>query len=175
MFRHTAETLRARGLERYEVSNFAMPGHESRHNIAYWIQEQWLGAGPSASAHVWGGRDMRAGSWRYKNVPRLGDYLDSTGWSPVVDVERPDPLRLARERIMMGVRLGAGLETSGLMVELRAFSPASAAALERAAGRQAGRGSMTIDGTRWTLTDAGMLVCDGVAADLMGSVRASVS
>ena len=48
MFELTHRRLREAGLDRYEVSNFSRPGCESRHNCAYWLQDQWLAAGPSA-------------------------------------------------------------------------------------------------------------------------------
>jgi oxygen-independent coproporphyrinogen-3 oxidase len=170
MFRHTLATLRTAGLDRYEVSNFARPGHESRHNIAYWIQSPWLAAGPSASGHVFDSPQHTA-SWRFKNVPRLGDYLASTSLSPVIDVESPDPLRLIRERVMMGLRLQAGLEIKPILESLRALSPASATRLERAAAAQADLGNITLAPDRWTLTDAGFLLCDGIASGLMDAIR----
>ena len=170
MFRHTVAILRAAGMDRYEVSNFARPGHESRHNIAYWIQEQWLGAGPSASSHVLGGATLGEGSWRYKNVPRLGDYLASKGHSPVVDLEPPDPSRLLRERIMMGLRLEHGLEIQPILRDLEQVDPKSRVKLERAARSVESLGHITLGETRWTLTDAGFLFCDGIAAQLMGTI-----
>ncbi len=173
MFRHTVCTLRAAGLDRYEVSNFARPGHESRHNIAYWIQEQWLGAGPSASSHVLAGPTLGAGSWRYNNMPRLGDYLNSAGHPPVVDLEWPDPARLIRERIMMGLRLHAGLEIQPILNDLNALSPRAADRLHRVAQSVASLGHITLDEQRWTLTDAGFLFCDGIAAQLMGAIPES--
>jgi putative oxygen-independent coproporphyrinogen III oxidase len=58
MFHATLRHVRAAGMDRYEVSNFARGGSgggcESRHNLAYWRQEQWLACGPSASGHVGG-------------------------------------------------------------------------------------------------------------------------
>ncbi len=170
MFLHTVATLRAAGLERYEVSNFARAGHESRHNIAYWIQEQWLGAGPSASAHVLGGSTLSAGSWRFKNVPRLGDYLASDGHSPVVDLESPDPLRLVRERIMMGLRLAAGLEIAPLLRDVESLHPAAAARLRTIARKLVDQGHLTVTESRWTLSDAGFLFCDGIAAQFMDAI-----
>ncbi len=175
MFRHTLRTLRSAGLERYEVSNFAAPGHASRHNIAYWVQESWLAAGPSASAHVLV-PSPRAGSWRYKNVPRLGDYLDSDprrGFAPIVDVESPDPLRLIRERTLMGLRLQHGLDVGGLLEDLEAIAPAAARRLVRAADRIEARGHLRRSEDRWVLTDDGFLFCDAIAADLIGCIRAS--
>ena len=107
MYEWLVERLRAEGLERYEVSNFGRPGSESRHNLAYWRQESWLATGPSACGHV-RCADPRNGGVRWKNVPRLTDWMEgvtrSGGYAPAVDVEAPDPARARRERIMMGLR-----------------------------------------------------------------------
>lgn len=170
MFTHTAAALAAAGLRRYEVSNFAAPGDESRHNIAYWVQEQWLAAGPSASAHVWAGADMQRGSARWKNVPRLGDYLESAGSSPAVDVEPPDPARLVRERIMMGLRLDRGMDIARLLQDAELGVPGSADKLSRRAGRLAEQGLLFDSDGRWRLTERGLLMCDGAAAQLMACV-----
>lgn len=159
------------GLHRYEVSNFAAPGHESRHNLAYWLQDQWLAAGPSASGHAWAGADMRAGSHRWKNVPRLGEYLDGEdGFSPMVDHEPPAPRRLIRERIMMGLRLTRGLDARSLLSDADALGAGDA--LRESASRLRDRGLMLIDGdhARWRLTDAGMLLADALAGELMRAV-----
>lgn len=171
MYRLTKSVLGSAGLERYEVSNYARPGQESLHNLAYWRLEQWLAAGPSASGHVLAGNEPGAGSWRWKNVPRLGDYLASSGLSPVVDVERPEPARLVREMIMMGLRLREGLEEARVLALAEASAPGSAARLTRTRDRLRSRGLFVDDPARWRLTDDGMLLCDGVAAELMGVVR----
>lgn len=170
MFLHTVATLCSAGLERYEVSNFARPGDESRHNIAYWLQEQWLAAGPSASGHAWAGSSMRAGSARWKNVPRLGDYLSSSGFAPVMDVEAPDPARLVRERIMMGLRLARGLEYGPLVADAEAAAPGSEERLLRMAGRMAEKGYLEVRGGWWVTTDAGFLMCDWMAGEMMGAM-----
>lgn len=170
MFELTVQRLRGAGLERYEVSNFARPGHESRHNIAYWLQEQWLAAGPSASGHALAGPTMRSGSHRWKNVPRLGDYLASgDGFSPITDHEGPDPARLLRERIMMGLRLASGLDAAELLADCHAVSSGSVARLCTHAARVQERGHMTIRGdhARWVLTDSGFMIADAIASDLM--------
>jgi oxygen-independent coproporphyrinogen-3 oxidase len=174
MFERTLERLRGAGLDRYEVSNFARPGHESRHNLAYWVQDQWLAAGPSASGHALAGPDARAGSHRWKNLPRLGDYLESpSGPAPIVDHEGPEPLRLIRERLMMGLRIAAGVDAASLRADLRALSPACEPALVAAAGRWRDAGRLRVEGdhARWVLTDAGFLLADAIAADLMGCVK----
>src|SRR5690606_10555829 len=122
MYELTVETLGAAGLERYEVSNFARPGQESLHNLAYWRAEPWLAAGPSPSAHV--------GGWRWKSVPRLDDYLNrgEGGLPPAIDIEPPDGARALVERIMMGIRLREGLDRAAILREAEAVGGGEAAA-----------------------------------------------
>jgi oxygen-independent coproporphyrinogen-3 oxidase len=170
MFLHTARTLAAAGLPRYEVSNFAVPGHESLHNLAYWRQEQWLAAGPSASGHVYAADDPAMGGFRWKNVPRLGDYLDSEGFSPVVEIETPDPARALRERIMMGIRLAEGIDAREILRAAGVTNPGQDSELASAAGKLVDRALLTTAGGRWTLTEDGFLMADGVAGELMAAV-----
>lgn len=154
MLECTLGTLRSAGYDRYEVSNYAKPGDECRHNLAYWRQEQWLAAGPSASGHLAG--------WRWKNVPRLDSYLGdplATGLPPAVDVEPPDPSRAMAERIMTGLRLREGIGACDLP-----------AALHAAAQRQRDAGNLEIDGDRLRLTDRGMMLADGIAAEFMALI-----
>jgi oxygen-independent coproporphyrinogen-3 oxidase len=164
MFERVAERALAAGLDRYEISNFARPGAECRHNLAYWRQEHWLAAGPSASGHVAG--------HRYKNVPRLDDYLagDDGGFSLVVDHEPPDDRRLLSEILMTGLRLREGLDTARLRSRADAVGPTVWPALAREAELASGHGWLDRSGGRWSLTPAGLLVADGVAASFMAVV-----
>ncbi|MEQ9095389.1 MAG: radical SAM family heme chaperone HemW [Phycisphaerales bacterium] len=151
MLQLTLDTLRAHGYDRYEVSNYARPNAECRHNLAYWRQDQWLAAGPSASGLVAG--------WRWKNVPRLDSYLGAPGdrgLPPAIDVEAPDARRAMAERIMTGLRLREGIDAASLPDKLHAE-----------AHRQRDGGNLVIDGDRWRLTDQGMMLADGIAAELM--------
>lgn len=164
MYHATWEVLRGAGLERYEVSNYAKPGQESRHNLAYWRQAQWLAAGPSASAHVAGRR--------WKNRPRLDDYLtiERDGTSGVVDAEGVDERRAVRERIMTGLRLREGLDGPVMLAEAERACEGAAARLQKKMTRYAERGVLGVDGRTWSLTDDGILVADAVASDLMRCV-----
>jgi oxygen-independent coproporphyrinogen-3 oxidase len=58
MYMKAAEILNEAGLIRYEVSNFAMPSHESRHNLVYWKRGDYLGIGPSAHSYLNGVRSF---------------------------------------------------------------------------------------------------------------------
>ena len=55
LYLHAADVLEANGLRQYEISNFALPGFESRHNLHYWRDEAYLGLGPAAHS-FWGGK-----------------------------------------------------------------------------------------------------------------------
>jgi len=82
------------GLARYEISNFAVPGHESRHNMKYWLLEPYAGFG--SDAHSFDGR------LRWQNPESVNEYLGA--WQPV-SVER-NPLE---ERFFVGLRLTQGI------------------------------------------------------------------
>jgi oxygen-independent coproporphyrinogen-3 oxidase len=160
MFCLTLEKVRAAGLERYEVSNFAAPGQECRHNLAYWRQRNWLAAGPSASAHMSG--------HRWKNVARLDDYLrrDSDGFAPITDYEAAEPRRNLAERLMTGLRIAEGLDSAEV---LRAAGTASSRLNASAAAFEA-RGLLTAKEGRWRLTDEGFLIADTVVSELMATL-----
>ncbi len=161
MFEHTLTTLRAAGLDRYEVSNFSKPGAECRHNMAYWRQEQWLAAGPSASGHLHG--------HRWKNVPRLDDYLtiDDAGFAPITDHEPPDAVRALSERLMTGLRIREGVDARAMLGAASMLSIQAAQRLQEAVDEQSTRGTIRAEMGRWQLTDAGFLIADRIALALM--------
>ncbi|MGO9228181.1 MAG: radical SAM family heme chaperone HemW [Bryobacteraceae bacterium] len=90
------ERLAALGLKRYEISNFARPGCESRHNLKYWKLEPYVGFG--ADAHSFDGR------MRERNVETVEEYLNGTG--QVGDLPH---LAHADERFFVGLRLMEGI------------------------------------------------------------------
>jgi oxygen-independent coproporphyrinogen-3 oxidase len=167
MFERVLERMRRAGLERYEVSNFARPGAECEHNLRYWRGRDWLAAGPSASGHVKG--------LRWKNVPRLDDYLACSdgGLAPVIDVEPPEPRRSLAERVMTGLRLREGLGWAEMRERAAGLDGATADRVERVAARWCQRGVVDADALeagRLVLSDAGFLVADGLAGELMAAV-----
>ncbi len=168
MFHATLRHVRAAGMDRYEVSNFAKPGCESQHNLAYWRQEEWLAAGPSASGHV----RQADGGWRWKNVPRLDDYLAETanGLPPAIDVEPPDATRALVEKIMTGVRLAEGLDAAAAIAEADRLRPGSGQKLQAAAQASIAAGELVETSGRWSLTDEGWLVTNRVVLGLVEAV-----
>lgn len=165
MHHETLRTLRAAGLDRYEVSNYARPGQESRHNLAYWRQHQWLAAGPSASAHVAG--------HRWKNTPRLDNYLDidDAGFATIQDLETPDPRRALAERIMTGLRLREGLDRAHTLVAAERVTPTSRAKIAQVLDRLTHTGWLQPDEGLLALTDEGFLFADSAAAELMRCLK----
>lgn len=164
MFELAGAFLQDAGFVRYEVSNYARPGQECRHNLAYWRQEQWLAAGPSASGH--------AGGFRWKNTPHLETYLshEADGFSPVIDVEAPDEARALRERIMTGLRLREGLNSAELCAHIERTCPGRSVDFVSCATRLRARGWLVEDESVIRLSAGGILFADGAASELMLSL-----
>ncbi|HEX9304349.1 MAG TPA: coproporphyrinogen-III oxidase family protein [Thermoanaerobaculia bacterium] len=100
------ETLASRGFAHYEISNWARPGREARHNVKYWTRAPTLGLGVSAH-ELWNER-------RRANASGLPAYLASVreGRRPLA-LDRPvSEGEAARERIILGLRLSQGVPTA---------------------------------------------------------------
>jgi oxygen-independent coproporphyrinogen-3 oxidase len=124
------EELKAAGYTRYEVSNWARPGFESRHNLAYWRCRPVYGAG--AGAHTYAADGERA--WRWWNVARPRDYIAAR--PKVAGREELDPRKRSAESLMLGLRTAAGMaEPAGFESELAEL--AAAGLVHRADGRVA--------------------------------------
>ena len=145
MFELTREVLGAAGLFAYEISNFARPGFESRHNLAGWRGADYLGLGPSACSTV--------GSLRWRNVPDTRAYADrlARGESVREETETLDPATRAKERIMFGLRMQEGVARAE-------FGPDAPRLKELAAN-----GLAIEDHGRVRLTPRGELVADSIA------------
>ena len=97
------EALAGRGFAHYEISNWARPGREARHNVKYWLRAPTLGLGVS-SHELWGGR-------RRANVSNLEQYLAAlaAGRRPVALDDPVGAAEAAREEIFLGLRLSSGV------------------------------------------------------------------
>jgi len=105
----TGELCAAAGLARYEISNYARPGRECRHNLTYWRNEPWLGLGAGAWSYLDGER--RA------NLREPDDYCTAleAGADPTESAERQDPEGALLEAVMMGLRLTEGVHLDALV------------------------------------------------------------
>ncbi len=100
MFELLVETLEGAGFEHYEVSNFARNGKQSRHNLAYWKNAEYLAFGVSAHRYLDG---VRTSNWR-----SLKRYMRDWLGDETTDVI--DEKTRSREAIMLGLRLRRGIE-----------------------------------------------------------------
>ncbi len=158
MFEAAIDRLQAAGYEHYEVSNFARPGHRCLHNEAYWDCRAWEAFGPGAARFDGRTRITNHRSpvtWMNKIL--VGD--DATG-----DVDAMDAEAAARERLVVGLRRRAGVSRA-------AFRAASGLDLDALAGPAiadwVARGHATDDGATIRLTHAGLLVSDGLWAEVL--------
>jgi oxygen-independent coproporphyrinogen-3 oxidase len=157
------EALGARGFVHYEVSNYARPGQEARHNLGYWRGDEYLGLGCAAYGFVlsgaWGCRE----GVRYRNEVLPERYLacpdgQGNGGEPL------DAPTLMRERIMLGLRVAGGVDLDEAAAGLgtAGWTPAR----ERAAEWLLARRRIVLDGPRVRVPRAAWLWTDDTAARL---------
>ena len=144
------EKLTALGYRHYEISNFALPGYESRHNSGYWLLTDYLGVGAAAHSFV-GGRRFY--------YPRSIESFEA-GDPPVADGSGGD----AEEYVMLRLRLADGLRLAEL--KARYGEPAAAEIIKKAPLRKE-QGLVRYDGETLALTEAGMLLSNSVIADFI--------
>jgi oxygen-independent coproporphyrinogen-3 oxidase len=108
LFEQTSATLEAAGFAHYEISNHARPGHESRHNLAYWTGASYLGFGPSAFSTV--------GLDRWQNIANTTEYIRRifAGESAADFREVLTPHIRAGEIAAFGLRTARGVERETL-------------------------------------------------------------
>jgi oxygen-independent coproporphyrinogen-3 oxidase len=98
----------AAGFQWYELSNWAKPDSLSKHNLAYWLGENWWGAGPGAHSHLNGKR-----FWNVKH-PNLYKEKIQSNLSPIADSEVLEEIQIASEKLMLSLRLPSGVEKESL-------------------------------------------------------------
>ena len=144
------ERLASMGILRYEISNFARRGYESRHNLKYWRLEPYAGFG--ADAHSFDGRI------RWRNVESPGEYVKRfrRGESPRAESTEA---KLSEERFFVGLRLTAGIR------------PASEDWQRYAAPirRFVGHGLLEAEGDMLRLTSRGVLLSNEVFQEFLNA------
>lgn len=154
MFRWTERRLRRAGLARYEISNFAHPGRECRHNLNYWSNGSYVGYGAGAFSFVQGvrlGNDRHLGRYAAA-VHERGDAFVSrealAGWAA------------ARETIVLGLRTAHGVDLARVSARFGVDAGHHYAALID----QLEQGGYVRSGSRLRLARRGWRVADTVAA-----------
>ena len=167
------EALEARGLRHYEISNYAVPGEEARHNLAYWRGDEYLGLGCAAFGFA---RDTerKGHGLRWRNAIEPKRYVAAThamkddvlgeGDGVSMFAEDLDATALLRERIMLGLRLVEGVDLGAASTDLGidAWTPERLRAIERLVDRK----RLIRDGDVLRIPRAAWLFTDDIAARL---------
>jgi oxygen-independent coproporphyrinogen-3 oxidase len=158
MLHHTRSRMAGAGYDAYEVSNYATPGEECRHNLVYWTGGNYIGLGPSAASHVEG--------WRWRNRPHLGEWENAVGAGelPATDIESLSPDRRAGELAMLMLRLGRGIEFDAFAARTGRDAMKS---FRAQVDRLAPVGLITVGTSSIRLTDKGINVADAIAAEFL--------
>lgn len=103
MYAYTKEFLLQNGYSRYEISNYAKPGYESKHNSSYWVGTEYLGIGAGASSFI--------GNSRYHNVEDVSLYMEKTENEEdlIEDVEVMGTAEVMEEFMILGLRMMKGV------------------------------------------------------------------
>ena len=155
MYTTAMERLENAGLRQYEISNVARAGRQSRHNLKYWTDGEWLGFGCGAHS-------TRDGV-RWKNVSSTEEYIERIRRqaSPAVDARRLSPDERLGDALFTGLRLADGIDLTAIDIrygvdvwarfgaDLRSFVDA---------------GYLRHEGSRLRLTREGMLIAHEVMA-----------
>ncbi len=159
LYEVTQAVTAARGMPAYEISNHAVPGAESRHNLTYWRYGLYAGVGPGAHGRI-PGSAMRHATANEKLPERWLEMVEAQGHGMEIDEPLADDEQ-AEELLLMGLRLSEG-------VDLARWRLLSGRDLD--AGREAELKSYgmveRLAADRLRATPAGMLVLDRVLAEL---------
>jgi oxygen-independent coproporphyrinogen-3 oxidase len=161
LFELTRDMTAAAGLPAYEVSNHARPGEESRHNLAYWRYDDYVGIGPGAH-----GRRGGFATQRHKKPENWLSAIarDSHG---LVEERALEPAEQASEALLMGLRLREGIDLAALGARL-GFTPDELVD-RRGLTMLLAQGLAWRDGNRIGVSGAGMPVLDAVLAEIVPS------
>ncbi|MFB3854252.1 MAG: radical SAM family heme chaperone HemW [Vicinamibacterales bacterium] len=160
MYEAAIDTLAASGYEHYEISNFAMPGRRSRHNMKYWTDGDWFGFGCGAHSTIDG--------VRWKSVSATLDYVEAVaaGRPVAAEVRRLTAQERLEEALFMRLRLVEGVD----LREMRLHYAVDV--LERYRERLSeafDAGLVLLDGDVLRLTRRGLLLSNEVMAVFIDS------
>ncbi|MGH2609494.1 MAG: radical SAM family heme chaperone HemW [Tepidiformaceae bacterium] len=162
MYERATDLLEAAGFRQYELSNWATPGHESRHNCVYWTGGDYLGLGAGAHGYV--------GGERYENLAHPRDYISAAQarGRPVASAYTPDRETAMFDWLTLHLRLIDGFAPAE-------FEKRFGVSVEQAAGpvleRARSAGVLSWEADRVRLTRRGRLLHGEVAAELLAKLK----
>lgn len=160
MYLKTVDTLERAGYFQYEISNFAKPGCQSKHNLLYWRNEPYVGVGPSAAGCV--------ANRRYKNVADLGAYIDAVERTGLAEAESETLTteQLMTELILMQLRTVEGMSLTNFR-KRTGIDPLTL--FGDTVDHLVHQGLIRVTDTHLALTQPGFLVANAVMAELAGT------
>ncbi|HWQ57455.1 MAG TPA: radical SAM family heme chaperone HemW [Clostridia bacterium] len=152
MHRSGIRLLSERGYRRYEISNYAKPGYESRHNLNYWNNGEYLGLGLNAHSAM-----RVTGKWlRWANTAKLSDYIQACarGERPLEAKEQEIPMAEEMfETVMLGLRKIEGVSDAAFQAR---FGRRMGKVFQEAIARLEKRGWLVAEDGFYRLTDEGL-------------------
>ena len=166
MYDDTLRILAEQGYAQYEISNFAKPGRECRHNIGYWTRAPYIGLGASAASFL----PTASGGLRLTNPAGIREYIAMAQEKAWRRRERtsllPEDARF--ESLMLGLRMTRGVSEAD-------FSAMHGMTLDAYCGdvlrQQEQRGLLVHQDGRWALTRRGMDVQNAILVEIMEAVE----
>ncbi len=150
----THELLSSAGYDHYEISNYAKPGHRSRHNQSYWNSQPYIGIGPSA--HSFNGERR---SW---NVANNAKYLKQIKEGQERESELLSPSDRYNEYIMLGLRTAKGIAKS----QIDEFPKKMRESFDAVSARLLGQGVLKSSGDTIYLSPEQWYISDAISAEL---------
>ena len=158
MYLEACEQLERAGIRQYEISNFARPGSESRHNLKYWQRRPYLGVGLDAGSML---RDREGRAVRFSTTDSLDAYLLAREES---ELHRLDQRTEHEEAWFLGLRTNAGVDLGALEVE---FGAKAVAVYMPVIEEFCVDHLLTREGNRITLTPRGRMISNEVFEGLL--------
>jgi oxygen-independent coproporphyrinogen III oxidase len=172
--RMEAAGLSQAGLHQYEISNFARPGFESRHNQRYWQRRPYLGVGLDASSmgFVRNGAEGHAGLANVLRSTTTDDLKQYLAGPPAPEITRVPPSRQHEEAWFLALRMNEGVNVDALRQE---FGPELVAQAMETVARLVDYGLLTADGARVRLTARGRLLSNDVFQEFLEPAAATTA
>ena len=157
LFRYLIHYLKDKGYEHYEISNFSLPDHQSRHNSSYWTGKKYIGFGPSAHSF-----DGVSRQW---NVASLSRYMDGIAkHCPDFEIENLDLNTRYNDFVLTSIRTAAGMSLQRLKDD---FGERLYHYCLRMAKPHLEQHTLEIKADVLKLTEEGIFISDGIMSDMM--------
>ena len=157
MYLYAVDLLQRHGFRQYEISNFARTGMESRHNLKYWMGDEYLGFGASAASWL--------GGKRFTVLPDVEGYIAAihSGGEPMSELEEVSLYEQASEYVMLRMRTARGMDPKEYESRYQnSFEP-----LEKLMESYVRLGLAQRVGERWRFTPRGFLLSNRLIGELL--------